>query len=231
MLLSIRVIPLTIGIHSLIPLGIMQIPILQGLKFSHSTIHRSCLEVIQMATVFTTHLRRNIQVVFTHQILSTVLTHKDLLQATILTRAVLESKAVGPLDIHILSTNITITLDRTVKGVQDILQELILTTVKVVTQCLLTLHILPASLFILAHRPRPGHTQVHMHLHSSSGLQVSSHHKIIIIIFVLRILQHGQGLALEHHLHINQRTNVHHQLHQNPNQHHLLILQVENLQK
>lgn len=195
----------------------MQILILLGQKFSHSTMHRSCLEVTQTATVYTAHLRRNIQVVFTLLILSTVLTLKDQPQVPILTRDVLQNKAVGPLDSHILSTIITI-LDHTVKGVQDILQELTLTTMKVVTQCLQTLHILPASLFIPAHRLKLGHTLVHILLHNSNGLQSNRLHKTITeILFVHHIPRHGQGLARVHHHHTSLRTtNVHHKLDQNP---------------
>lgn len=70
-----------------------------------------------MAMVSTANLRVSIQqVASTHPTLSTVLTLKDQLQVLIPARAVQLSRAVGHLGSHILSTNITTILDRTVKG-------------------------------------------------------------------------------------------------------------------
>lgn len=59
------------------------------------------------------------QVVSTHPTLSTVLTLRDELQVPILTRAVLQSRAVGNLDNldnHTISTSIIAILVHTVKG-------------------------------------------------------------------------------------------------------------------
>lgn len=229
MLLSILAIPLTIGILSLTPPVIMQTPILLGQKFSRSTIHRSCLEVIQMAMVSTAHLRHSIQVVSTHPILSIVLTLKDLRQDPIQIQGVLQNRTAVPLDNHIPSTSILITQGHIVKGVQDILQEHILTTVKVATQCLQTLHIPLVSPFT-ALLLRLGHTLVHTPLHSSNGLQVNSPHKILMaILYVQLILLHGQGQALVPHHHTSPRSSVHHLLDQNPRPQQ--ILPMENLQK
>lgn len=229
MLLSILAILPTIGIHSLTPPVTMQTAILLGQRFSRSTIHRLCLEVIQMAMGSTAHLRRSIQVVSTHQILFTVPTLRDLRQDPIQIRAVLQSRTVVPLDNHIPSTNILTILDHTVKGDQDILQELILTTMKVATLCLQTLHIPLVSLFT-AHLLRLGHTPVHTPLPSSSGLQVNSLSKILMeILCVHLILLHGQGLALVPHHHTSPRSSVHHLLDQNPKLPQLLPM--ENLQR
>lgn len=71
------------------------------------------------------------QVVSTHPTLSTVLTLRDELQLPILTRAVLQSRAVGHLDNHTTSTSIIAILVHTVKGLvhmtralQQVLQSL-----------------------------------------------------------------------------------------------------------
>lgn len=182
-----------------------------------------------MAMVSTTHLKRNIQVVSTRQILSTVLTLQDLGQDLIQIRAVLQSRTVVPLDNHIPSTNILTILDHTVKGVQDILKEVILTSMKVGIHCLQTLHIPLVSLFT-AHLLRLGHTLVHTPLHSSNGLQVSSLHKILMeILCVHLILPHGQGLALAPHHPTSPRNSVRHLLDQNPRLPQILLM--ENLLK
>ncbi|CAL9708554.1 unnamed protein product [Knipowitschia caucasica] len=216
MLLSILAILLNTGIHSLILLVIMQTVTLLGQEFSRSTIHRSCL-VIQMAMVSTTHHRPSIQVVFIHQIHSTVLIPSDLHQGPIQILVAQQSKAVGPLGKHFPSTNIITILDLTVKGVQDILLELIHTTVKVVTtNCLQTLPILLASRF-KARLLKLGHTLAHMPLHSSNGLLVNNLHKILMEIqCVLLILLHGQGRAQVHLRHTSPRNSAHHLLDQNP---------------
>lgn len=56
------------------------------------------------------------QVVSTHPTLSTVLTLKDRLRVLILTKAAMQSKAVGLLDSLILNTNIITILGHTAKG-------------------------------------------------------------------------------------------------------------------
>lgn len=62
------------------------------------------------------------QVVSTHPTLSTVLTLE--LQVPILTRTVLQSRAVGHLDNHTISTSIIATLVHTVKGLVHVTQRL-----------------------------------------------------------------------------------------------------------
>lgn len=64
------------------------------------------------------------QVVSTHPTLSTVLTLRDELQVPILTRAVLQSRAVGHLDNHTISTSIIPILVPTVKGLVHMTQTL-----------------------------------------------------------------------------------------------------------
>uniref|UniRef100_A0AAV2MSM8 Uncharacterized protein n=1 Tax=Knipowitschia caucasica TaxID=637954 RepID=A0AAV2MSM8_KNICA len=141
----------------------------------------------------------------------------DLHQGPIQILVAQQSKAVGPLGKHFPSTNIITILDLTVKGVQDILLELIHTTVKVVTtNCLQTLPILLASRF-KARLLKLGHTLAHMPLHSSNGLLVNNLHKILMEIqCVLLILLHGQGRAQVHLRHTSPRNSAHHLLDQNP---------------
>lgn len=70
-----------------------------------------------MAMVSTAQHRVSIQqVVSTHPTLSTVLTPRGQGQVLILIRAVQQSRAVGRLVSHTLSTNITTILVHTVKG-------------------------------------------------------------------------------------------------------------------
>ncbi|AWP06770.1 Hypothetical protein SMAX5B_010972 [Scophthalmus maximus] len=187
----------------------MQIPIHLDQMFSHSTIHRYCLEVIQMVMVSTAQRRVNIrQAVSTHPTLSTVLTLRDQLQVPILTRAVRWSRAAARLGSPTLNTNIITILVHTVKGHLDILLEHTPTILKGVMQCLQTPHTPLASPTTPVLRLKRGHTLVRMQLPSSSGSPASSLHKTTTeILSVHRILQHGQGLELALRHRTNPRTN------------------------
>lgn len=175
------------------------------------------------------------QVVSTHPTRFTVLTLRDLLQVLILTKAALQSRAVGHLVSLTLNTNISTILGHTAKRVLDILPHRTLTTVRVAMQCLQIPHTQLASPFIPAHRLMHGRTQVHMCPHSNSGSRASSLHKIIMeILSVQHILQHGQELELVL-LHLTSpRTNstsVPHRWDLNRSQRHPQIPRMESLLK
>lgn len=178
------------------------------------------------------------QVVSTRPTLSTAPTLRDQLQVLTLIRDVHLSRAVGhTVGSHTLSTSTITILVHTVKGVQDILVDHTLTTVKVVILCLQTPRTPPASLSTRALRPMHGHTLECMHPpSSSSGSQASSLHRTtMLILSVQRTLQHGPGLVLVLHHLINPRqtssTNVCHRWDLNLDHPHLQIPQVESLLK
>lgn len=87
-----------------------------------------------------------------------------------------------------------------VPRVLDILRGHILTTAKVVMQCLQTRSIPRASLCTPTPRLKLGHTLAHTHLHSSNGSQANSFLQITME-YVRCTLQLGQGPeVVPHHL-------------------------------